>query len=145
MKKSIIQFLTLLLFVIVCFQACMMNPLGLIHQEIRNAIEPMIPQLIEANKAKKKLTLAVVGFKEIHSGLPLNASDIIAEELATKLVPLPDFNIVEHRKISEIEAELVKQYGLIYDDKTTREVRFRILYHKLADCKIFQSNLRDQL
>ena len=54
------------------------------------------------------MVLAVVGFNEIHSGHPLKVTAVIEEELATKLVGFPGFDIVEHRKISEIEAELVK-------------------------------------
>jgi len=122
MKKTIARIVAIIGFSLPCLYACLVNPLELMHREIGQAVEPLIPQLIGSKKIDQKLVLAVVGFNEIQSGLPLKVSAVIEEELATKLVAYPDFDIVEHRKISEIEAELVKQYGVIYDGKTTREV-----------------------
>lgn len=122
MKRILIRECIVASFLLLCLGACFLNPLELMHREIGQAIEPLIPQLLKSNKADKKLVLAVAGFKEIYSGRPLKVSAVIEEELATRLVPLPNFDIVEHRKISEIEDELIKQYDLIYDEETTRKV-----------------------
>jgi phosphate/phosphite/phosphonate ABC transporter binding protein len=122
MKKQFLRFIIMTGFLGFWSIACMVNPLDLMHREIGPALDPLIPQLVKSNKSEKKLTLAVAGFKEIQSGRPLNISAVIEEELATRLVNVPCFTIVEHRKVSEIEDEWVKQHDMIYDENTTREV-----------------------
>ncbi|MBF0224929.1 MAG: phosphate/phosphite/phosphonate ABC transporter substrate-binding protein [Desulfobacterales bacterium] len=93
-----------------------------VFSKFSEGISAIVKQLNETNKSEKKLTIAVVGCVELRSEQPLKISAMLEEELANQMARLPAFNVVERKRITELETEFVQQSRIIYNENTTKKI-----------------------